>query len=51
MERKIFTLTETLQKVNQMYDDGCCDSCTENPDDCIRTRQPKCLLIEETRKE
>ena len=48
---KTFTLQETLQKVNKMYNDGWCDGCSQDPDDCIRSRQPKCLLIETIQKE
>lgn len=44
---KTFTLKETLQKVNQMYHDGWCDGCVQDPDECIRTRQPKCLIHKE----
>lgn len=51
MSDKVFTLKETLDKVNQMYHDGWCESCLEDPDNCINTRQPKCLLIETIQKE
>lgn len=51
MENKTFTLKETLTKVNQMYHDGWCENCSEEMQDCINSRQPKCLLIEKIQKE
>lgn len=46
-----FSIQETLKKVNQMYADGWCEGCSENPDDCIRRQQPKCLLVEKMEEE
>ena len=29
-----------------MYADGWCEGCSEDPDNCIRTQSPKCLIVE-----